>query len=181
MKPTPKKITFIGIGAGNAGRLGFTICLDNTLQLYLPNVKEIHYFISFFPSPSGLGRPRRVGTGGLGVGPLQVIEMAPGGARSDCHSQPQVKLRRNVPSVEGASTPWPSTDWVEPARKASQSSMESPPARAEWMMHMALWPTDRGRDCPCGQPPAQIPACAPNALGSCLGCERRSVRQGRDA
>ena len=40
---------------------------------------------------------------------------------------------------------------------------------------------DRGRDRPCGRPPAQIPACAANALGSCLGCERRSARQGRDA
>jgi hypothetical protein len=28
---------------------------------------------------------------------------------------------------------------------------------------------DRGRDRPCGRPPAQIPACAANALGSCLG------------
>jgi monoamine oxidase len=27
----------------------------------------------------------------------------------------------------------------------------------------------RGRDRPCGRPPAQIPACATNALGSCLG------------
>ena len=27
----------------------------------------------------------------------------------------------------------------------------------------------RGRDRPCGRPPAQIPACAANALGSCLG------------
>jgi len=28
---------------------------------------------------------------------------------------------------------------------------------------------DRGRHRPCGRPPAQIPACASNALGSCLG------------
>ena len=27
----------------------------------------------------------------------------------------------------------------------------------------------RGRDRPCRRPPAQIPACAANALGSCLG------------
>jgi hypothetical protein len=33
----------------------------------------------------------------------------------------------------------------------------------------------------CGRPPAQIPACATNALGSCLGCERRIARWGRDA
>ena len=30
-------------------------------------------------------------------------------------------------------------------------------------------PQDRGRDRPLGRPPAQIPACASNALGSCLG------------
>jgi hypothetical protein len=40
---------------------------------------------------------------------------------------------------------------------------------------------DRGRDRPRGRPPAQIPACAANALGSCLGYERRSVHPGRDA
>ena len=39
---------------------------------------------------------------------------------------------------------------------------------------------DRGRDRPCGRPPAQIPACAANALGSCLGWWRRSARWGRD-
>src|SRR5680860_854229 len=40
---------------------------------------------------------------------------------------------------------------------------------------------DRGRDRPCGRPPAQIPACTASALGSCLGFERRSARWGRDA
>ena len=29
--------------------------------------------------------------------------------------------------------------------------------------------TDRGRDRRCWRPPVQIPACAANALGSCLG------------
>ena len=32
----------------------------------------------------------------------------------------------------------------------------------------------RGRDRPCGRPPAQIPACASNALGSCLGSNAES-------
>jgi len=40
---------------------------------------------------------------------------------------------------------------------------------------------DRGRDRPCERPPAQIPACDANALGSCLGFWRRSARSGRDA
>ena len=39
----------------------------------------------------------------------------------------------------------------------------------------------RGRDRPCGRPPARIPACAANALGSCLGFWRRSVSPGMDA
>jgi hypothetical protein len=40
---------------------------------------------------------------------------------------------------------------------------------------------DRGRDRPLGRPPAQIPACASNALGSCLGCWRRTACRARDA
>jgi len=40
---------------------------------------------------------------------------------------------------------------------------------------------DRGRDRPLGRPPAQIPACASNALGSCLGSWRRSAARARDA
>ena len=39
----------------------------------------------------------------------------------------------------------------------------------------------RGRDRPCGRPPAQIPACGTNALGSCLGYERQTAPGGRDA
>ncbi len=43
------------------------------------------------------------------------------------------------------------------------------------------WRGDRGRDRPCGRPPAQIPACGTTALGSCLGFWRRSARLERDA
>ena len=39
----------------------------------------------------------------------------------------------------------------------------------------------RGRDRPCGRPPAQIPACGTTALGSCLRFWRRSAPPGRDA
>ena len=39
----------------------------------------------------------------------------------------------------------------------------------------------RGRDRPHGRPPAQIPACAANALGSYLGFWRRSACQGEGA
>ncbi len=38
----------------------------------------------------------------------------------------------------------------------------------------------RGRDRPCGRPPAQIPACGTTALGSCLRFWQRSARPGRD-
>jgi hypothetical protein len=37
------------------------------------------------------------------------------------------------------------------------------------------WLGVRGRDRPCGRPPAQIPACAANALGSYLGCDRQTA------
>ena len=39
---------------------------------------------------------------------------------------------------------------------------------------------NRGRDHRCRWPPAQIPACASNALGSSLGFWRRSARSARD-
>ncbi len=38
-----------------------------------------------------------------------------------------------------------------------------------------------GRDRPCGRPPGQIPASGTTALGSCLGCGRRTERSARDA
>jgi len=41
--------------------------------------------------------------------------------------------------------------------------------------------TIRGRDRPCGRPPAQIPASTASALGSCLGFGRRTGRSARDA
>ena len=37
----------------------------------------------------------------------------------------------------------------------------------------------RGRDRPCGRPPAQIPACGTTALGSCLGSWRRKRTSGK--
>jgi hypothetical protein len=49
-----------------------------------------------------------------------------------------VKLRRNVPSVDGANTAWPSTASVAPARRASASSIESPPARAEEVVPLSV-------------------------------------------
>src|SRR5215203_7081755 len=51
---------------------------------------------------------------------------------------PHENERRNVPIVEGASTRWPSTLPVDPARSRSQSSIHWPPARAEWSRVIAL-------------------------------------------
>ena len=51
--------------------------------------------------------------------------------RSNCRTWPHRKLLRNVPSVDGALTTQPSTLSVLPARSASASSMQSPPANAD--------------------------------------------------
>ena len=51
--------------------------------------------------------------------------------RSNWRAWPHRKLRRNVPSVDGALTTQPSTRSVSPARSASASSMQSPPASAD--------------------------------------------------
>jgi len=53
----------------------------------------------------------------------------------------QVKLRRKVPSVEGAGIHWPMTPSQRPERSTSASSMLSPPARVEVMRPIALAPT----------------------------------------
>ena len=45
--------------------------------------------------------------------------------------RPHRKLRRKVPRVDGALTTQPRTPTVPPARSASASSMQSPPASAE--------------------------------------------------
>jgi putative transposase len=39
----------------------------------------------------------------------------------------------------------------------------------------------RGRDRPCGRPPARIPTCGTTASGSCLGFWLQGARSGRDA
>ncbi len=44
MTPIPKKIAFIGIGAGKAGTSWLHDMLRQHPQLYLPSVKEVHYF-----------------------------------------------------------------------------------------------------------------------------------------
>ena len=53
---------------------------------------------------------------------------SPGGSRGRVGTWPQRKLRRKVPRVDGALTAQPRTPAVPPARSASASSMQSPPA-----------------------------------------------------
>src|SRR6266545_1858233 len=84
---------------------------------------------------------------GLAVGGVDVDGQRPRSRRnacsatwSSCRAEPQVNERKNVPSVDGAATRWPSTCPVAPARSRSASPIHSPPARAEWITVMALSP-----------------------------------------
>jgi hypothetical protein len=108
-------------------------------------------------------------------------------ACTDCPAA-ALETGRCRPRPHPAPRYWPGPSPTPPRSGAYRSRTTSPSARvAPWAPPLAGWPRhdpglhDRGRDRPCGRPPAQIPACAANALGSCLGCERRSARQGRDA
>ena len=77
-------------------------------------------------------------------------------SRSSWRTCPKVNERRNVPSVEGAMTRWPSTLAVCPQPSRSASSMQSPPASSEWTRVNSLRP---GRCAP-GRSPRSI---------SCIG------------
>jgi hypothetical protein len=48
--------------------------------------------------------------------------------RSSWRTCPKVNARKNVPSVDGAATRWPSTAPMRPERTMSQSSIESAPS-----------------------------------------------------
>ena len=61
--------------------------------------------------------------------------------RSSWRTWPHRKLRRKVPSVDGALITQPSTRSVPPARSASASSMQSPPANADATRVSILSPT----------------------------------------
>ena len=60
--------------------------------------------------------------------------------RSNWRTWPHRKLRRKVPSVDGAFTVQSRTPAVPPARNASASSMQSPPASAEAIRVIILSP-----------------------------------------
>jgi hypothetical protein len=54
------------------------------------------------------------------------------------------------------------------------------PARDQPHIHRRTQRLNRGRDAGCPTPPAQIPACASNALGSCLGFWRQTAWWAKD-
>ena len=63
--------------------------------------------------------------------PAKPVPATRGSPGPDWRTWPHRKLRRKVPKVDGALTVHPSTEEVRPARSASASSMQSPPASAE--------------------------------------------------
>src|SRR6266540_3746578 len=96
-------------------------------------------------------------------------------SRSSWRTCPKVNERRNVPSVEGAMTRWPSTVAVCPQRSTSASSMQSPPASIEWTRVNSLRP---GRAAP-GRSPRSISASAvcwmPSRSASVAGSSRPAL------
>ena len=83
---------------------------------------------------------------GAAPGPAPVAQARASNSRvtrSSWRTWPQRKLRRNVPRVDGALTAQPRTLAVPPARNASASSMQSPPASAEAIRVSSLSPTFR--------------------------------------
>ena len=71
--------------------------------------------------------------------------------------------------------------WGPWGRRAAPRA-PGPPFGSRPLQIAPRWPLPsvRGRDGPCGPPPAQIPPCAFSALGSCLGYERGTARSDTD-
>ena len=80
-------------------------------------------------------RVARTGSGGPGPGQQlasHLVELA---------SVPPAERAQERAERRRGRTPWPSTDAVSPERSRSASSMQSPPASAEWTRVIALRPT----------------------------------------
>ncbi len=91
------------------------------------------------------------------------------------HTQLPRRPRRPPPTSVGP------TNYSAVIPSARQRQNRRRPTRHPGLRVMTNAHTDRGRDRPCGRPPAQIPACGTTALGSCLRSWRQSAPQGRDA
>jgi hypothetical protein len=61
--------------------------------------------------------------------------------RSRLRTSPQEKERRKVPRLDTERSSWPSTTPVDADARPAASSMQSPPANAEWIRAIALMPT----------------------------------------
>ena len=77
---------------------------------------------------------------------------------SKLRASPKEKLRKNVPSVEGAGTQVPRSSSARPERSTSASSIELPPTSAEATRAVAFWPT---LACP-----GASPRCTPSSSSS---------------
>jgi hypothetical protein len=95
-----------------------------------------------------------------------------------CGPSPRVLLARTVClSVIGASRVRSSVSLGrQPFTLAERSAFHGAPERSEAARQpRAGCANGRGRDGPCGPPPAQIPACGTTALGSCLGSDAQAL------
>jgi hypothetical protein len=75
---------------------------------------------------------------------------------------------------------WHRRRTAEPARAAPGTPAPQTEPSAQLRTPTPHADLNRGRDRRCWRPPAQIPACASNALGSCLGFWRQSASWAKD-
>ena len=108
--------------------------------------------------------------------------------RSSCLTWPQRKLRRKVARVDGALTTQPVALTVPPARSASASSMQSPPARAEATRVISLSPVlarpgarPRSRCCSTSSPRPRRRANVAGSISPAFGYQTGIVEGDLDA
>jgi hypothetical protein len=122
----------------------------------------------------------QAGVGELGfTGPASLAELRP--LLSDCDLTRIILGPDSVPiEVSRRTRNVPAGLWaalIARDRGCAWPGCDAPPAWCQAAHGNTPYRHDvRGRDRPCGRPPAQIPACAANALGSYLGYDRRTAR-----
>ena len=95
----------------------------------------------------------------------------------DNQSSPRVACQPRIPNEPGFLRPLLfelvriHTDQVASASPRDNFSIQNSEFLSTWPEPvLGVCAGGRGRNGPCGPPPAQIPACGTTALGSCLGC-----------